>query len=496
MAVSLIAKPYTLTPAYNEVKFIHDSTNKNLQGFKYIYDIYESGTTNKIAEYRVLPVYSTGYGEVDLSKLLQSYVSYDLNLTNTTVYNATNSHYKYDVKVGEEYLTTTTYTAALTQYLVAPYVGRVQINVANTFAVGDQINITQIGVGVTNPSMEGLFTVVVANPAFIVVNVLWSTIVNANKDGAITYADGRRTVTRDLHLDLNQYVFNGAIRWVDMPAYNWQDFMLNNVTDKLLTNQPNSFSFFSKEHYKATLSQDIWFNAVANGSPGGTDFMYFEADTGFVFRKAVNATDHVSGISVGPNNHGTLTPVIGSLPLITPTTTYYSVYYQRAGVQVSQRYYIGIDRRVRDIEYVILFLDRMGSWSSFAFTGRSYEKGNITRTQYNKNVEGYIATGPRWTYNTQDRGFLNTHITTDTTIDLNTNWMTEQMAEYFVELLSSPETYIKVADYSNACDAPISTDYVSCNIVTSSYEVYQQRNKNLIKQSITVKLANNNIVNG
>jgi hypothetical protein len=493
MAVSLIAKPYTLTPAYNEVKFIHDSTNKNLQGFKYIYDIYESGTTNKIAEYRVLPVYSTGYGEVDLSKLLQSYVSYDLNLTNTTVYNATNSHYKYDVKVGEEYLTTTTYTAALTQYLVAPYVGRVQINVANTFAVGDQINITQIGVGVANPSMEGLFTVVVANPAFIVVNVLWSTIVNANKDGAITYADGRRTVTRDLHLDLNQYVFNGAIRWVDMPAYNWQDFMLNNVTDRLLTNQPEGFVL--SPVFKATLSQDIWFNAVANGSPGGADFVYFHNDLGDVFRKSVNAVDHVSGISVGPNNHGTLTVLAGTAPLIKPTTQRYWCYYFRGG-QASRPYAIGIDRRVRDIEYDILFLDRMGSWSSFAFTGRSYEKGNITRTQYNQNVEGYIATGPRWTYNTQDRGFLNTHITTDTTIDLNTNWMTEQMAEYFVELISSPETYIKLADYSNACDAPISTEYVSCNIVTSSYEVYQQRNKNLIKQSITVKLANNNIVNG
>jgi hypothetical protein len=492
MAVSLIAKPYTLTPAYNEVKFIHDSTNKNLQGFKYIYDIYESGTLNKIAEYRVLPVYSTGYGEVDLSKLLQSYVSYDLNLTNTTVYNAPGSHYKYDVKVGEEYLTTTTYTAALTQYLVAPYIGRVQINVANTFAVGDQINITQIGVGIANPSMEGLFTVVVANPAFIVVNVLWSTIVNPNKDGAITYADGRRTVTRDLHLDLNQYVFNGAIRWVDMPAYDWQDFMLNNVTDRLLTNQPEGMLL--NPVFKATLSQDMWFNAVANGSPGGADFMYFHNDSGDIFRKSVNATDHVSGISVGPNNHGTLTLVAGTAPLIKPTTERYYCYYFRGG-QVSRPYVISIDRRVRDIEYDILFLDRMGSWSSFAFTGRSYEKGNITRTQYNKDVEGYV-TGNRWTYNTQDRGFMNTHITTDTTLDLNTNWMTEQMAEYFVELLSSPETYIKVADYSNACDAPISTRYVSCNIVTSNYEVYQQRNKNLIKQSITVKLANNNIVNG
>jgi hypothetical protein len=31
--------------------------------------------------------------------------------------------------------------------------------------------------------------------------------------------------------------------------------------------------------------------------------------------------------------------------------------------------------------------------------------------------------------------------------------------------------------------------------VTSTFEEFKQRNKNLIKQSIVVKLANNNIVN-
>jgi hypothetical protein len=36
---------------------------------------------------------------------------------------------------------------------------------------------------------------------------------------------------------------------------------------------------------------------------------------------------------------------------------------------------------------------------------------------------------------------------------------------------------------------------VSCTIVTSTFEEFKQRNKNLIKQSIVVKLANNNIVN-
>jgi len=33
-------------------------------------------------------------------------------------------------------------------------------------------------------------------------------------------------------------------------------------------------------------------------------------------------------------------------------------------------------------------------------------------------------------------------------------------------------------------------------VVTSNYEYYKQRNKNLIKQSITIKLANNDMVNG
>jgi hypothetical protein len=162
MAITAQAIPQTLTPAYNPIKYIYDSTNKNLGGFKYIFDIYESGTANKIAEYRVLPIYRTGYGEIDLSKLLQSKVSFDLFPFNTTVYDAPNSHYKYDVKVGEEYLTTTSFTSAMTQYVTAPYVGRVRLNGANTFAVGDQIVLTQTGLGGVNANLDGLYTVLVA----------------------------------------------------------------------------------------------------------------------------------------------------------------------------------------------------------------------------------------------------------------------------------------------------------------------------------------------
>jgi len=491
MALVAQATPQVIVPAYNPVKYIYSSSNVNLQGFKFIYDIYQSGTLNKIAEYRVLPTYATGFGEIDLSKLLQAKVSYDLNLNNTSVYNATNSHYKYDVRIGEEYLTTTLYTAALTQWVTAPYAGRVRINVANTFLLGDQINITQADLGVANPNLEGLFTVLVANPAYIVVNSLWSLVTNANIDGAITYADGRKTVNRNLAQQLNKYVFNGAINWAQWPSYNYQDYMLNGIFDRFLTNYPAG-----NTNMYATLSQDMWVNCIANGSPTPPDTMVFANDGGNIFEKNVTAADHLSGVSVGPNNFGVLTLVSGSGNLIEPTTEYYDFYYERNGVMSSARYRVNIDRRIRTTEYSILFLDKLGSWNSFAFSLNSYEKGNVTREQFNQDVKGFINGSNQWDYALTERGMTNTYVSTDTTIDLATNFMTLDMANYFTELISSPFTYVKLSSYANDCDVPESEEYISCNIVTSDYQVYNNRSKNLIKQNVTIKLANNNIVNG
>jgi hypothetical protein len=489
MALVAQATPQVIVPAYNPVKYIYSSSNVALQGFKFIYDIYQSGTANKIAEYRVMPTYSTGFGEIDLSKLLQAKVSYDLNVTNTSVYNAPNSHYKYDVKVGEEYLTTTLYINTLVVWPTAPYAGRVRINVANTFIVGDQINITQADLGVANPNLEGLFTVLVANPLYIVVNSLFSLVTDATINGAITYADGRKTVTRNMALVLNRYVFNGAIRWSEWPSYNYQDYMLNGIFDRFLTNLPPN-------NFYATLSQDIWLNAIANNSPTPPDTLYIVTSDGDVFEKNVTAADHVSGISAGPNNYGLLSVVSGSLPMIKPTTEWYNVSYLRNGVQSSRRYYVYLDRRIRTTEYSILFLDRMGSWGSFAFTLNSYEKGNVTREQFNQDVKGYINGSNHWDYDLTDRGMTNTYVSTETTIDLATNFMNLDTANYFTELISSPVTFVKQSDYSLDCELPESTPYISCNILTSDYQIYNQRNKNLIKQNITIKLANNNIVNG
>ena len=202
--------------------------------------------------------------------------------------------------------------------------------------------------------------------------------------------------------------------------------------------------------------------------------------------------------------------------MIKTDTTYYEVYYSNFNTgtptQKSLKYKINLDTRVQISEYHCLFLDRMGSFSSFAFQLKNYERGEVTRDEYNKDVTGFINTLPsvdQWSYLTREDGFKTFNINVKKTIDLNTNWMTEEMNRYFEELITSPQVYLKLASYTNTenwlypedesgCPLriPESTEYQPVIVQNNQYEVFQQRNKNLIKHSITVRLANQDNING
>ena len=202
--------------------------------------------------------------------------------------------------------------------------------------------------------------------------------------------------------------------------------------------------------------------------------------------------------------------------MIKTDTTYYDIYYSNANTgtpaQRSLTYRINLDTRVQISEYHCLFLDRMGSFSSFAFQLKNYERGEVTRDEYNKDVTGFINTTPtpdQWSYNTIEDGFKSFNINVKKTIDLNTNWMSESMGRYFEELVTSPQVYLKLASYTNTenwlypedesgCPLriPESTEYQPVIVTNTNYEIFQQRNKNLIKHSISVRLSNQDVING
>ena len=468
MATSLIAKPQVITPAYNPVKFIYDSTNNNESGFRYIFDVYEAGTATKIAEYRILPNLD-GYGEIDLSRLLQSYVSLDFEPTNDTFYDASNCYYRYDVKVGEEYVESYDYTASL-----ADNNGFVQISyTSQPFSVGDQVTIAQVDGGTANPNLEGLFTVTEANTNDFTVNSLFSEVTDITIDGSVKFSDNRKTVTRDIITSTNNYVFNGAIPFASFPDYDNTDYVLDDSRDLLVTSR-------GTESQYVTLDQDVWLNFMTGGLSG---FTYFENSNGSVFQKTLTATDLITGVSCGPSNYGSLTLVSGSGSLIESDTEWYDVYYYTVSAKsASYRFYI--DRRCNINDYQIAFLDRMGSINSFAFQLRDRLTGKVTKDTYNQNIEGSVVSN-EWTYNTQAQGLKNINNRIEETFELNTNWMDETDASYFTELVSSPQTWIK-----------INSEWYSCIVQTVNYEKERQRNRNLIRKTISVKLAVQDRVNG
>lgn len=489
MAQSIIAKAQAFTPAYNPVKYIIDSTNKNLTGFRYIFQVYNGATLK--GTFKVLPTFGSGYGELDLSKFLSSYVSWDFYPNVTQDLDAKNSFYNYDVHVGEEYLYELNYTFALTSSGT-----NTRINVSNIFQVGDQINILQDDGGTANPLLEGLHTVIDVSGTWIDVNVPFSSITDVNINGTINYADNRKVVTYDITEIISKKVFNGAFTWIDWKVYNENTYTLNGVTKEFLTNQP-------KTDFYATLGQDIWLNGRARFGKK----IYFQNSDGDIYSKNIVNNNSIVSVAVGPNNYGATTPISGVLPMVKPDTTYYDFWYYD-GAQFSQKYRVNIDRRVQINEYHICFLDRLGSFSSFAFQLKSYERGEVTRDEFNKDVQGYVS-GGEWNYNYEEFGFNTFNINVTKTLELNTNWMTQNMADYFQELITSPQTFLKLVQYvtteeglpvldEDGCPVFVSesTAYVPCIVQTNSFEVYKQRNKNLIKQSIIVKLANNDNVNG
>ena len=283
-------------------------------------------------------------------------------------------------------------------------------------------------------------------------------------------------MTRDIETALNKYVFNGAIPWANFRTYNEVEFILPDTNARLLTNIP-------KTGFKVTETQDLWVNILNNFDTTG--FIVFGNSDGDIFSKPITDNALITQVGVGPNNLGTLTTLVGTAPLIKPTTTYYSFVYTDASYNDSSLIYtVDLDTRCIIEPFEIAFLDRLGSFGSFAFQLRAYEQGNVNKETYKQDVTGFTDSG-MWTYGTEEKGTRVINPTVSKTIQLNTNWLTIEMDNYFQELMTSPETYVKIDGV-----------YYACIVQENTFEVARQKNKNLIKHSISVMLSNQDSING
>lgn len=484
MAISNIANPsQKYMTGYNPIVFVVDSTNKTQTGFRYVFDIYSAGTSNLLASYQIAPRIDDGYGVLFAERVLQDYLTY--NFSGSSI-NIPESWVNYDVQVGESYGSSWIFT----DYQFADYTGTTYngfmelINTGTThpYIVGESINVTQYSA--VSSTLNGIHTIVAVPDAnTIVIDIPYdSSNLGFTVSGVTTFANNRRVVYSDLYSYDNLYAINGAVPFTSKFLNQAQYLMSGSSgTQKFLTNLPTEM--------RKTRTEDLFINLI-NDESVVAYFLYIENSNGDIFRKLIySSSQPLVQVKVGPNNaEGTV--VSGSLPIIKDTTTWYKFWVADfLGGQISEKITINIDDRC-PIDYgtdnggdiSICFLDRLGSFGSFAFQLKRQDNTSIKRDMYYKQFGDVV--GGSWNYNLNEFGDSIYNVELNRTLTLNTNWMTESEAQYFDELVSSPVTFIKW-----------NGEYQGCVITDSSYETTYQRNKTLMRKTITIAFANNDTIN-
>lgn len=470
MAITIEGQPQNMTAGYNPVMYYLSSTNVNEEGFRYIVEVYLSGTATKLFEKRYPPRPIDGFAEINISRDLQAYLSANEPF-GVSSQNATNHYVGYDIKFGEEYkvawdFTDYVFNNGQTGFWQVPNV------TPHPFVVGDQVSVVLTTMpGDFRDALQGQFSVIEVVDAYNITTSLPWIGTGAAVTGQIFYSDNRKSRFTNLASVTQQMSFNGALNMGSFKDWDYTNYSLDG-NGLFLTNQPNDF--------RVTPTQDIYMAYLHAFSPLDRR-MYFETNNGDLGYKSItsNNTTGIGLADVGTNGLGSLTMLVGTLPLIDDSTEWYEFYVATtSGVQLSEKKRMYLNRTCSIEDYEIVFLDRLGSFSSFPFQLRSMDKGNISRLSYNKKFGDVNTTSNTFEFNTWDSGRTTYHVDLSKDLTLNTNWLTDSESVYFEELLTSGYTYIK-----------IDGEYFACQVQETTFETQRQKNKNLIRKTIVVKLS-------
>lgn len=475
MAITIISQPAIINTAFNPNNWVINSTNKDKPGFRYLIVIKESQSNKIIHKSKIIPSPINGYGEFSLFKVLTDRLENDINFTNMN----SNGHYNndyfqlnYKIEFGEEYITPWNFTD--TVFVSGGTTKAIQTpnTTAHTFVVGDTLNIIPT-IPSLFPAFNGLAIVKsVPNSYEVEFNIPFeSTAINA---GIIQYADNRKTQYNNLLTSDVKKVIKSVI-----PFYEWPDtivpqFLLQDETRQILTN--------FKTDYYINSSQDLYWPFLTDVNTF-TITMNYKRDDGSLFTKNIGTsyfTTHFGNVTL---KSGYTT---GTGTLFTDDIKYYDFWITKPDganppIVISKTYRINVNNNCKITDYEILFEDRLGAYSSFAFTAMPSENINVIKEEYNQIVKMNNSKYDQRT--AQGTKNINIDFTKEITLRTNTILNREQ-DNYFEELLTSGNTYIK-----------INGKYQRVVILTNSAEFKNVKQTGLRRREIKVSLANKNTIN-
>ena len=326
MAFTIIAQPQITHPAYNPVVFGANDSDYTLPGYRYVFSFYESGESTPFQILKAAPNPVNGDGIVDVSKALQSYVSYDFLPDNVSGTTSPNSMFRYDVQIGYEYIVNWAFTSFTTGSGI--YVNQVKLISSNSipYSVGDYITI-MIDPTITDArkKLNNTFKILEIGSGYIVIELLYSELDGEASIGGLTYkANG--TLVSDYAVTSISYLntFNAAYSFIDWKSYDANIIPMQSSTSLFLTDAPRT-------NFTIKPWQELYWNVYDNG--WNNEYMVIaENSNGDIYKLPFSAAPDSNGIiqlNVGPDaGWQTFTEYpysAATLPIVKDNTEWYNI---------------------------------------------------------------------------------------------------------------------------------------------------------------------------
>lgn len=256
----------------------------------------------------------------------------------------------------------------------------------------------------------------------------------------------------NLTVDSARYAWNGGVDFLPFTSYTQADYVTGSATRKQLTTHPTNTSITQAQPIRS--GESAWTGVLLNTSgdikigevrtydssanllqvyniinwqyydinPVGERFLRFP--TGY----------NLDSISQSDLIGGQTQPIVSGA-----SVKYWSVSFRNSSnnLVTELRYFVKDTKCTQQTEYRLHFLNKLGNFDSFTFTGASHFTTDIKRKKYEKPAGKYI-TSTSYGFAAKDQGDINFYTELKDTIKLESDWQNEDVFTWLEELVSSP----------------------------------------------------------
>ncbi len=482
VTINIGATPPQYAPVNGNIWFQLTSPSTNVNGFKYVIDLYTydlvttTTTASSLGMYKFPPAAFTGDGLMDMHRPLQSQITYDLNPTIEGPYPAAHSIVRYGFKYGYEYNPAMRITSMSNQ---GGFLGLSFSTSPHNFGPGDKILINKDN-KTLNTQYDGVATVTtnLGNSVGIVTNKVYLQPTTTPETG---YVDNQLVLFSPL---TGFYAFNGTRQYEER----WTDFggtAINGVTHSYLQ--------------KGIATQSIGNNHALSGWISGVTVSTYNSNFQDANAKRVSLNDYET-VSYLIDNTATLIQSVfvntydsnfnllnfqsytynlnagyrridvGCGPKNLPTALgVASASYYMVALKDGTNYYGCRLFKVKENEINktcspwpttrLAWLNRLGGFDYYSFNWKNTNTISTAKTMFRRDLD--------WNYTVGDREQMVLNQLAFESYTISSDFVSEREANWFKELITSPEVYVITPTGGKLPIVLTNTDYEVKRVLTT-----------------------------